>query len=332
MVYKRFSKADDLQVRHLFYLLPKQMLTKPLRRTSSEWARDILKYFYAIQRNTRITSKVGNHSQVDIKGDTIVTTKGITITLGIRINIKVVMAKESILVEVALMEEDDMKSILIRIGMKITGMVDTITEMTLEILQIMVDSNNRAITENHINLDMERKVRLDMAMINMEANLLTIRLADHTIVTISMIQVRADTITGKETITIAVTNPMINQHRNSKITAALIHMDNSINKTPLQLLLQLIHLSNKTTNIMGSNINILLQQQTRQQRHLLRSIYHLQLLEVMLVIHSINNILKVTNNNSMPSSITNKEFNLNKMHIHNSNSSIPSRLKLVKLE
>ena len=133
-------------------------------------------------------------------------------------------------------------------------------------------------------------------------------------------------------ITIAATNPMINQALSSRITAALIHMDN-IHKIPLQLLQQLIQLSNKTTNTMGSNINIQLQEQAQQQQHLHRSICQRELLEVTLaVIHSISNILKVTSNNSMPSSITNKEYKLSKMHIHNSNSSIPRRLKLLKRE
>lgn len=233
-------------------MLPKLMLTKRLTRTSSEWALGILKYSYAIQRNIQTTSKVGNHFQVDIKAGTIITIKEIIITLDILTIIKVVMVKESILVEVVPMQVD-MISILIQIDTK-TDMVDTITEMTMEIMVITVD-NNKVTTKSHTNLDMEKKVDQDTAMISMEINLATIRIADLTIITINMIQAKADTITVKEMITIVATNHMINQQLSSRITATLIHMY-SINKTLLQPLVQLIHLNNKITNIMGSNINI----------------------------------------------------------------------------
>lgn len=70
MESKKFMKGEDHLEKHSFYLLQKQMLIKLLKKISSEWEVDILKYFCAIQKNILIISKiVSNSKAVIVKGD-----------------------------------------------------------------------------------------------------------------------------------------------------------------------------------------------------------------------------------------------------------------------
>jgi len=315
MAFRKFSKAEDHPVRHSYCLLPNPMLIRHLRRTSNAWVVGILKYFYAIQRNTQITSKVENHFLEDIKG--IITIAVIVLEVITKITIKEAIVKENTLVGVAHMEVD-MINIQIPIGMKTTGMVATITETIMELLQTMED--NKVTIENLINLDTEKKVVLDMEMINMVANLPTIQTADHTIITINTIQIKVDITVVKEMITIATTTNLMMPPQPLKDIIVLInptHSSHSIHKTLLPMVYQMHH-SNNPTLIMDL-INMHQQRQVQRQ----------QLLVTIPVTSRISSILKPTSNN-IPHSIISKEFKANPMDIHN-NRITDNLLNLLKL-
>lgn len=258
-----------------------------------------MKSFCAIQRNTRITSKVGNNSLEDIKGITIAV---ITLVVIIKITIKVATVKANTLVEVARMEVA-MINIKIRIDMKTTGMVDTIAETIMAIPRII-----KASTESLINPDMEKKVARDMVTISMVANLATIRIVDHlTIITINTIQVKVDLTVAKGMITIAATtNRMIPQPR--KDIVILINRTHSRHRTRKTLLptVYLMHHSNNPTLIMD-HINMHLQGQVQGKQQ--------QQLATIQVTNSISNILQPISNN-IPRSITSKEFKASQMDTH----------------
>lgn len=235
----------------------------------------------------------------------------ITLVVTIKIIIKVAMVKVNTPVEVM---EVDMISIQIQTGMTTTDTVVTIAETIMGILHTMED---KAITENLINLETEKMVAQGMETINMEINLATIQIADHIIITTNTIQVKVDIMVVKEMIIIVTTtNRMIQQVLKGIII--LIHLTlSSINKTLLQLGYKMDH---------SNNLILIINIHTHQQD----KVQDKQQLVIILATSSINSILKPTSNN-IPSSIINKEFKVNQMAIPN-NRIMHNHLNLAKLE
>lgn len=236
----------------------------------------------------------------------------ITLVVTIKIIIKVAMVKVNTPVEVM---EVDMISIQIQTGMTTTDTVVTIAETIMGILHTMED--NKAIIENLINLETEKKVAQGMETTNMEINLATIQIADHIIITTNTIQVKVDIMVVKEMIIIVTTtNRMIQQVLKGIII--LIHLTlSSINKTLLQLGYKMDH---------SNNLILIINIHTHQQD----KVQDKQQLVIILATSSINSILKPTSNN-IPSSIINKEFKVNQMAIPN-NRIMHNHLNLAKLE